>query len=320
MNIGGAARAATRLAFLGFLTALIAVLAVATSPRGASALDSEETRFLEIINEYRAANGLNPLTLNNTLNQTARWMAEDMAGNNYFSHTDSLGRDPFVRMGAFGYTYNTWKGENLAAGVSGAQAAFDLWKGSPGHNANMLGTNYTVIGIARAFNENSTFGWYWATEFGGQNDPPPPPAPAPPPDPTPPPAPAPEPAPPPAPAPDPAPPQVAAQPGTPEPPAPHQEAAPAAPSPSPALAPSSVTIAQQTAPPRWWQIAQWIEPWWRRLTVVGRQDSLLKTLSYLTERYLAAQAAPFVSTGGAHHAQPILRPWLAEGLWPATLF
>ena len=34
----------------------------------------------------------------------------------YFSHTDSLGRDPWTRMCYFGYCYNTWKGENIAAG------------------------------------------------------------------------------------------------------------------------------------------------------------------------------------------------------------
>ena len=74
-----------------------------------------------------------------------------MGANNYFSHTDSLGRDPFQRMAAFGYNYNTWKGENLAAGADTAQGAFNLWKNSPGHNANMLNANFKVIGIARVY-------------------------------------------------------------------------------------------------------------------------------------------------------------------------
>src|SRR5207237_9284275 len=78
-----------------------------------------------------------------------------------------LGRDPFVRMCDFGYCFNTWKGENLAAGTAGAQAAFDLWKGSPGHSPNMLGANYYVIGIARAYTAGSGYGWYWTTDFGG---------------------------------------------------------------------------------------------------------------------------------------------------------
>jgi uncharacterized protein YkwD len=160
------------------MIALAVALGLAT-PRQAEALDSEEQSFLTYINDYRAQNGLGPLTINESLNGVARWMANDMATNNYFSHTDSLGRDPFARMDQLGYAYNTWRGENLAAGTETAPYAFQLWKDSPGHNANMLGTHYTVIGIARVFNQNSNYGWYWATEFGGEGGPAPAPPPAP---------------------------------------------------------------------------------------------------------------------------------------------
>jgi uncharacterized protein YkwD len=156
----------------------LAVSALAISgSRNAEALDSEEQTFLGIINDYRAQHGLGALALDPQLNEVARWMANDLAANDYFSHTDSQGRDPFVRMDQMGYSYNTWRGENLVAGTSGAQASFEMWTGSPGHNANMLGEHYTVIGIARAYDEGSSFGWYWATEFGGHTaQPAPPPA------------------------------------------------------------------------------------------------------------------------------------------------
>lgn len=166
------------------LAALAVAALVAVDTRAAKALDSEEQTFLRMINDYRAAQGLGTLDLDPQLNDVALWMANDMASNDYFSHTDSLGRDPFVRMDQIGYAYNTWRGENLVAGTEGAQASFEMWTGSPGHNANMLGEHYTVIGVARKFNEGSTFGWYWATEFGGHSEPPPPP-PAPPPAPSP---------------------------------------------------------------------------------------------------------------------------------------
>jgi uncharacterized protein YkwD len=149
------------------------------SPKKAEALDSEEQTFLTTINDYRAQNGLGPVSENSTLDSDARWMANDMATNNYFSHQDSLGRDPFARMDAMGYGYNTWRGENLVAGTETAAHSFQMWHDSPEHNANMLGSHYTVIGIARAYSATSTFGWYWATEFGGEDDsaPSPPPAP-----------------------------------------------------------------------------------------------------------------------------------------------
>ena len=34
----------------------------------------------------------------------------------------------------------------------------------------MLNPNMVAIGIARVFNDDSTYGWYWTTEFGGVND------------------------------------------------------------------------------------------------------------------------------------------------------
>jgi hypothetical protein len=97
-------------------------------------------------------------------------MSSDMAEKDYFSHTDSLGRDPFQRMAAFGYNYNAWKGENLAAGSDTAQLTFQLWRDSPGHNANMLNANFVVVGLAKAYGSDSTYGWYWAADFGGYDD------------------------------------------------------------------------------------------------------------------------------------------------------
>jgi uncharacterized protein YkwD len=169
-----------RLALAGPLLAVIALTASLglLTPRSAEALDGEEQAFLGTINNYRAQNGLGPLALNDSLNNVARWMANDMAANNYFSHTDSLGRNPFERMDQMGYAYNTWRGENLVAGTETASQAFQMWKDSPGHNENMLAGNYTVIGIARVYGASSDYGWYWATEFGGEGGaPPPPPAP-----------------------------------------------------------------------------------------------------------------------------------------------
>jgi len=149
-------------------------ISIAAESRTQAQLDLEEQAFLTLINNYRRANGLSPdLIPSPTLTATADWMSQDMADYNYFSHTDSLGRNPFQRMAAFGYdcaAYNTWCGENLAAGCQTAQACFDVWKNSPGHNGNMLNSNFRVIGIGRAYNASSTYGWYWTTDFGGVVD------------------------------------------------------------------------------------------------------------------------------------------------------
>ena len=189
-------------AVVAFLMATGVLLLLATAPStavsGAPLLSGEEQALLKSINDYRIQNGLNTFTISPTVTEAARWMSQDMADKDYFSHTDSLGRSPFQRMAASGYdceAYNTWCGENLAAGVAAGSETFELWRNSPGHNANMLNPNYVVVGIAAAFNQDSTYGWYWTLDLGGYDDsgqPPPtatpePTSTAPPPTPTPPP-------------------------------------------------------------------------------------------------------------------------------------
>jgi uncharacterized protein YkwD len=132
--------------------------------------DSEERKFADLINAYRAQNSLPKLTVSVNLNREASWHAKDMADKNYFSHTDSLGRSPEVRGKDCGTT--TLIGENIAAGTSRdlAQEAFDAWKASSGHNKNMLNSGYKQIGIARYYNAASTYDWYWVTDFSLNTD------------------------------------------------------------------------------------------------------------------------------------------------------
>jgi uncharacterized protein YkwD len=170
------------------LSALVAAAALALaggihSGSADPALDSEETAFLQLLNDYRAQNGRGPLVPHPDLNGAADWYATDMATKNYFGHAqycgqtfgvyqahcDSLGRWPGARVAAFGYPAGV--GENSAAGFSSAQAVFNAWKGSSGHNANMLG-NYTVIGIGWACASGAYYGCYWVTDFGTVNPPP----------------------------------------------------------------------------------------------------------------------------------------------------
>ena len=137
-------------------------------------LDPEEKAFLTLINNYRVQNGLQPLVASNTLSHASAWKSSDLGVNHYFEHDDTLNgtlRRTWVdRIRDCGYGYNTWLGENIAAGVQTAQQAFDIWKNSPGHDANMRGANYTAIGIGRAYVPGSPYGWYWTTDFGGYDD------------------------------------------------------------------------------------------------------------------------------------------------------
>lgn len=156
------------LAACGLLLCL--VLAATTRAQSWPTLESEEQAFLDLINGYRQENGLEPFLVSAALTNSSKWMSADMAQKNYFSHTDSLGRNPFVRMADFSYNYNTWMGENIAAGFELAAYTFLQFKNSPSHNHSMLNPDYRVIGIGRAYGGNSAYEWYWTIDFGGYVD------------------------------------------------------------------------------------------------------------------------------------------------------
>jgi hypothetical protein len=90
-----------------------------------------------------------------------------MVTNNFFSHDSSDGTSFADRVKKY-YPCNCYLGENIAAGFTTAQSVFDAWKASAGHNANMLGQYYKVIGIARQPNASGTY--YWTTDFGSDVD------------------------------------------------------------------------------------------------------------------------------------------------------
>ncbi len=153
----------------------LALLSLAmTAPASAVAadpvLDAEEKALCTAINLYRAQNGRAALRVSISLTNASKWMSDSLATNNYFSHTDILGRSFGTRLGAFGYAYPTARAENLAAGNSTAAGTFSQWRNSAGHNTNMLSSSYRVIGIGRAYSATSSYRWYWTTDFGGYVD------------------------------------------------------------------------------------------------------------------------------------------------------
>jgi len=99
------------------------------------------------------------------LGQAAELHSQDLADHNITGHTGSDGSGPQQRIERAGYDWSWW-GENVFWGSSSAQVAFDWWRNSSGHNANMLHPQFTEIGVGRAFNASSTYDWYWTTDFG----------------------------------------------------------------------------------------------------------------------------------------------------------
>lgn len=127
--------------------------------------DAFDARVLELVNQQRTQRGLRALTLSQELDTAADRYSQDMAVNNYFSHTGRDGSNPGDRIARTGYEGNTW-GENIAAGYDTAEAVVNGWMNSSGHRANILNGNFTHMGLGYAFNNGSQYGRYWTQVFG----------------------------------------------------------------------------------------------------------------------------------------------------------
>ena len=107
--------------------------------------NSDEIEVFNLINQQRASNGLQALSMDNEVQRVARIKAKDMVDNNYFSHTSPTYGSPFDMLKSFGISYKA-AGENIA-GNSTNSGAVNAWMNSEGHRANILSTNYNYTGI-----------------------------------------------------------------------------------------------------------------------------------------------------------------------------
>jgi hypothetical protein len=115
-----------------------------------------------------------PLAPNQSLTLAARHQSEDMAKQNVFQHETVPGSayynpttqpEPWDRMQAEGYSWNN-AAENIAAGYSGAEAAYVGWWNSMGHRLNMYNSALREIGNGYYYWSSSTFGRYFTMDQG----------------------------------------------------------------------------------------------------------------------------------------------------------
>lgn len=129
---------------------------------------SKGEQIWDLVNRRRTSRGLPALALNTQLNSSAQLHSNNMAEQDFFSHTDHLGRSSRDRIIAANYA-PMWSGENIAAGNATASATIDQWMNSSGHRANILNVNYTEIGVGvrSLSNDTGTTNWnhYWTQNF-----------------------------------------------------------------------------------------------------------------------------------------------------------
>jgi uncharacterized protein YkwD len=121
-------------------------------------------RAADIINAYRASRGRPALTLDPKLNAVAAETARELARRDQLRtelHTpEGLAR----RLEAADYEVER-AAENLGAGYPTLEMAVEGWKGSRGHNRNLLRRDMTHVGIGLAVTDRGVFKSYWVLLF-----------------------------------------------------------------------------------------------------------------------------------------------------------
>lgn len=130
-------------------------------------VEAYRVEVLRLVNVERENEGLDPLTFNPLLNDSAQLYAERMAQEHFFSHTDPDGNSSLDRIRATGYLRPpcdcAWQyatGENLGSGQATPADVVRAWMDSPGHRANILHDQFDELGVGYADG-------YWVQHFGG---------------------------------------------------------------------------------------------------------------------------------------------------------
>jgi uncharacterized protein YkwD len=174
-----AAAPGVRSARLGLIAAGLAALAAcagappeprlvnARSAAAIAAVRLDPAAATAELNAYRAIRGLAPVRLDPALTAMAGRQAKAMAASDTMSHDVAGGFRS--RLAASGIEATA--AENLGAGYMSLNEAMAGWRGSSGHDANLLLAEAARFGIAIAKNPASPYGVYWAMEMAAEQGP-----------------------------------------------------------------------------------------------------------------------------------------------------
>jgi uncharacterized protein YkwD len=140
----------------------IGVLASCGTPKMTPGGDgSDQTdATLGYINALRKQKGLQPLVRDPAAAQAALSQAGRMAKAGKMTHLIGMGDSFLSRMKSDGVALPA--AENIAVGQDSAEKAYAAWFHSPKHLENMLGPNYSGLGVAVMRNPASGNRPYWA--------------------------------------------------------------------------------------------------------------------------------------------------------------
>jgi uncharacterized protein YkwD len=114
------------------------------------------------ISRYRAEHGLPPVTVDPKLMALAAEQARAMADAGALEH--DVGRPFQARVASYNPDIAV---ENIAAGTRTFASTLDIWKHSPGHDANLRREGVTRFGIASAPSPQSHYKIFWSLILAG---------------------------------------------------------------------------------------------------------------------------------------------------------
>ena len=116
----------------------------------------ESYAFLAKLNKLRAKKGVGKLTMSKSLMKAAEQRAAEISV--LFSHTRTDGTQCYTASSAI-------NGENIAfaSGFADAGLAYDIWRNSSGHYANMIRSSFKSAGVCCFECDGAT---YWVNVFG----------------------------------------------------------------------------------------------------------------------------------------------------------
>lgn len=116
----------------------------------------DNRRILDLLNQFRGANGSPAMTYNPNLNAAAQRFAQYLSETGQFTHNPSDGSGLGDRDDAAGYRGWARVGENLTAGSPTIDLAFQNLVNSAAHRSEMLLGGYRDLGIGWAHIEPGT--------------------------------------------------------------------------------------------------------------------------------------------------------------------
>ena len=129
-----------------------------------SELTKDEQDVLNSINNKRKQQGLEPLMIDDDLQNICRIKAKDMVENGYFEHNSPTYGTPFEMLKENGISYKV-AGENIAGNIDNDKA-IESWMNSENHRANIINSNYNYTGVAVV--KSSKYGKIFVQMFIGR--------------------------------------------------------------------------------------------------------------------------------------------------------